>query len=77
MNSSYRVVAVVAGNSEAVVLGGLIPDTQYQLTVAAIWSGRKYRSRPIVFRTLGKKKSSNFRYTSAISSEDSYKIKRN
>lgn len=56
MNSSYRVVAVVAGNSEAVVLGGLIPDTQYQLTVAAIWSGRKYRSRAIVFRTLGKKK---------------------
>lgn len=53
MNSSYRVVAVVNGNSEAVVLGGLIPDTTYQLTVAAIWSGRKYRSRAIVFRTLG------------------------
>jgi hypothetical protein len=44
---------VVAGNSEAVVLGGLIPDTQYQLTVAAIWSGKKYRSRAIIFRTLG------------------------
>lgn len=27
-------------------------DTQYLLTVAAIWSGRKYRSRPIIFRTL-------------------------
>lgn len=52
---SYRVVAVVAGNSEAVILGGLVPDTQYQLTVAAIWSGRKYRSRAIVFRTLGKR----------------------
>ncbi|XP_070499824.1 uncharacterized protein [Chironomus tepperi] len=48
-----RVIAVVAGNSEAVVLGGLIPDTQYQLVVAAIWSGRKYRSRAIIFRTLG------------------------
>lgn len=50
---SYRVVAVVAGNSEAVTLFGLSPDTQYQLTVTAVWSGRKYRSRPIVFRTLG------------------------
>jgi hypothetical protein len=53
MNLSYRVVAVVAGNSEAVILGGLLPDTQYQLTVTATWSGRKYRSRTIVFRTLG------------------------
>lgn len=52
-NSSYRVVAVVAGNSEAVTLYGLSPDTQYQLTVTAVWSGKKYRSRPIVFRTLG------------------------
>lgn len=53
LNLSYRVVAVVAGNSEAVTLFGLSPDTQYQLTVAAVWNGRKYRSRPIVFRTLG------------------------
>lgn len=51
---SYRVVAVVAGNSEAVTLFNLSPDTQYQLTVTSVWSGRKYRSRPIVFRTLGK-----------------------
>uniref|UniRef100_A0A182QJQ1 Fibronectin type-III domain-containing protein n=1 Tax=Anopheles farauti TaxID=69004 RepID=A0A182QJQ1_9DIPT len=43
---------VVAGNREAVTLGGLTPDTQYQLTVAAVWNGKKYRSRPIVFRTL-------------------------
>lgn len=50
---SYRVVAVVAGNSEAVTLTGLKADTQYQLTVAAVWQGKKYRSRPIVFRTLG------------------------
>lgn len=50
---SYRVVAVVAGNSEAVTLSGLRPDTQYQVSVAAVWGGRKYRSRPIVFRTLG------------------------
>ncbi|XP_017779171.1 PREDICTED: uncharacterized protein LOC108564579 isoform X2 [Nicrophorus vespilloides] len=47
-----RVVAVVAGNSDAVTLSGLKADTQYQLTVAAVWGGRKYRSRPIVFRTL-------------------------
>ncbi|KAG5678141.1 hypothetical protein PVAND_007838 [Polypedilum vanderplanki] len=53
-----RVIAVVAGNSEAVVLGGLIPDTQYQLTVAAIWSGKKYRSRAIIFRTLGESEES-------------------
>lgn len=50
---SYRVVAIVAGNSEAVTLSGLKADTQYQLTVAAVWRGKKYRSRPIVFRTLG------------------------
>ncbi|XP_049823655.1 uncharacterized protein LOC109601405 isoform X2 [Aethina tumida] len=47
-----RVVAVVAGNSDAVTLSGLKADTQYQVTVAAVWAGKKYRSRPIVFRTL-------------------------
>ncbi|CAH1122128.1 unnamed protein product [Ceutorhynchus assimilis] len=52
-DASYRVVAIVAGNSDAVTLSNLNPDTQYQLTVSAIWAGRKYRSRPIVFRTLG------------------------
>lgn len=51
---SYRVVEVVAGNSDAVTLSNLYPDTQYHLTVSAVWSGKKYRSRPIVFRTLGK-----------------------
>lgn len=51
---SYRVVAVVAGNSEAVTLSGLRADTQYQLVVTAVRSGKKFRSRPIVFRTLGK-----------------------
>lgn len=51
MEISYRVVAEVTANSEAVELDGLIPDTQYQVTVAAIRSGRKYFSRPIVFRT--------------------------
>lgn len=45
---------MVAGNRDAVTLGGLTPDTQYQLTVAAVWNGKKYRSRPIVFRTLGR-----------------------
>ncbi|XP_020278601.1 uncharacterized protein LOC109852136 isoform X2 [Pseudomyrmex gracilis] len=49
-----RVVAVVAGNSEAVTLSGLQADTQYQLVVTAVRAGKKYRSRPIVFRTLGK-----------------------
>ncbi|XP_050305145.1 uncharacterized protein LOC126742535 isoform X2 [Anthonomus grandis grandis] len=47
-----RVVEVVAGNSDAVTLSNLNPDTQYQLTVSAVWAGRKFRSRPIVFRTL-------------------------
>ncbi|XP_076674379.1 uncharacterized protein LOC143372222 isoform X2 [Andrena cerasifolii] len=47
-----RVVAVVAGNSEAVTLSGLRADTQYQLFVTAVRAGKKYRSRPIVFRTL-------------------------
>lgn len=51
---SYRVVAVVAGNSEAVTLSGLRADTQYQLVVTAVRGGKKFRSRPIVFRTLGK-----------------------
>ncbi|XP_078043504.1 uncharacterized protein LOC144473481 isoform X2 [Augochlora pura] len=51
-DASYRVVAVVAGNSEAVTLSGLKADTQYQLTVTATRAGKKYRSRPIVFRTL-------------------------
>ncbi|KAJ2948963.1 hypothetical protein O0L34_g5900 [Tuta absoluta] len=52
-DASYRVVLEVAGNSDAVILSGLEADTQYQVTVAALWGGHKYRSRPIVFRTLG------------------------
>ncbi|GAB1868339.1 FNDC5 protein [Camponotus japonicus] len=47
-----RVVAVVAGNSEAVTLSNLRADTQYQLVVTAVRAGKKFRSRPIVFRTL-------------------------
>ncbi|XP_022917945.1 uncharacterized protein [Onthophagus taurus] len=47
-----RVVAMVAGNSDAVTLSGLKPDTQYQLFVIAVWNGTRYRSRPIVFRTM-------------------------
>ncbi|GJQ71444.1 hypothetical protein Trydic_g11169 [Trypoxylus dichotomus] len=43
---------MVAGNSEAVTLTGLKADTQYQLSVIAIWNGKRYRSRPIVFRTM-------------------------
>lgn len=45
---------MVAGISEGVVLRSLRPDTQYQLTVSAIYSGnKKFRSRVITFRTLG------------------------
>ncbi|XP_053987606.1 uncharacterized protein LOC128880997 isoform X3 [Hylaeus volcanicus] len=51
-DASYRVVAEVAGNSEAVTLSGLRADTQYQLIVTAVRAGKKFRSRPIVFRTL-------------------------
>ncbi|XP_051156901.1 uncharacterized protein LOC127278959 isoform X3 [Leptopilina boulardi] len=57
-NSSYRVVAVVAGNSEAVTLSGLRADTQYQLVVTAVRGGKRYKSRPIVFRTLEPPKTS-------------------
>uniref|UniRef100_A0A182TKE7 Fibronectin type III domain-containing protein n=1 Tax=Anopheles melas TaxID=34690 RepID=A0A182TKE7_9DIPT len=52
VNYSANKGCMVAGNRDAVTLGGLTPDTQYQLTVAAVWNGKKYRSRPIVFRTL-------------------------
>lgn len=52
-------MAVVAGHSQAVVLGNLLPDTQYQLTVAAVYNGRKYKSRPIVFKTMGEFTSSS------------------
>lgn len=43
---------MVAGNSEAVTLSNLRADTQYQLVVTAVRAGKKFRSRPIVFRTL-------------------------
>ena len=45
---------MVAGNSEAVTLNNLHADTQYQLIVTAVKQGKKFRSRPIVFRTLGR-----------------------
>ncbi|XP_037887356.1 uncharacterized protein LOC119636199 isoform X6 [Glossina fuscipes] len=51
-DDSYRVMQDVAGNSEAIVLDRLSPGTQYSITVTAIWMGKKYRSRQIVFRTL-------------------------
>jgi hypothetical protein len=53
MKLSLRVAAAISGKSEAVVLQGLRSDTQYQVTVTATWSGKKYRSRPVQFRTLG------------------------
>uniref|UniRef100_A0A336L7R1 CSON004555 protein n=1 Tax=Culicoides sonorensis TaxID=179676 RepID=A0A336L7R1_CULSO len=50
-NASFRIVLVVAGNSKAVVLGNLVPDTQYTLTVTAIYKSKRYRSRPVTFKT--------------------------
>lgn len=44
----------VAGNSEAIILDRLTPSTQYSIVVSAVWLGKKYRSRQIIFRTLGK-----------------------
>ena len=51
MSLNYRTAVVVITKLEAVELDGLIPDTQYQVTVAAILQGTKHFSRPIVFRT--------------------------
>ncbi|GAB0095019.1 Fibronectin type-III domain-containing protein [Sergentomyia squamirostris] len=67
-DASYRVVAEVAGNSEAVTLINLVPSTQYQLTVAALFNGKKYRSRPIVFRTLELSKTSAHQGVGALGS---------
>ncbi|XP_067633286.1 uncharacterized protein [Eurosta solidaginis] len=54
----YRVVQDVAGNSEAIILDRLSPSTQYSIAVTAVWLGKKYRSRQIIFRTLDMPKSS-------------------
>jgi hypothetical protein len=43
----------IAGDSEAITLVELLPATQYTLYVSAYWNGQKYRSRSIIFRTLG------------------------
>nr|XP_018914534.1 PREDICTED: uncharacterized protein LOC109042317 isoform X1 [Bemisia tabaci]XP_018914535.1 PREDICTED: uncharacterized protein LOC109042317 isoform X1 [Bemisia tabaci]XP_018914536.1 PREDICTED: uncharacterized protein LOC109042317 isoform X1 [Bemisia tabaci]XP_018914537.1 PREDICTED: uncharacterized protein LOC109042317 isoform X1 [Bemisia tabaci] len=51
-DASYRVVVVVAANCESVQLTGLIPNTQYTLSVAAFRASKKYRSSPVVFKTL-------------------------
>ncbi|KAM7345877.1 uncharacterized protein ACRADG_011971 isoform 2-T22 [Cochliomyia hominivorax] len=47
-----RVVQDVAGNSEAIILDRLTPGTQYSIAVTAVWLGKKYRSRQVIFRTL-------------------------
>uniref|UniRef100_A0A1B0BGE4 Fibronectin type III domain-containing protein n=1 Tax=Glossina palpalis gambiensis TaxID=67801 RepID=A0A1B0BGE4_9MUSC len=52
LSQAELVMQDVAGNSEAIVLDRLSPGTQYSITVTAIWMGKKYRSRQIVFRTL-------------------------
>ncbi|XP_029404776.2 uncharacterized protein LOC105222846 isoform X2 [Bactrocera dorsalis] len=54
-----RVVQDVAGNSEAIILDRLSPSTQYSIAVTAIWLGKKYRSRQIIFRTLDMPKTSS------------------
>ncbi|XP_065369309.1 uncharacterized protein LOC135961696 isoform X1 [Calliphora vicina] len=51
-DDSYRVVQDVAGNSEAIILDRLTPGTQYSIAVTAVWLGKKYRSRQVIFRTL-------------------------
>lgn len=51
MSFNYRTAVEVITKLDAVELDGLIPDTQYQVTVAAIQQGRRHFSRPIVFRT--------------------------
>ncbi|XP_061387736.1 uncharacterized protein LOC133322796 [Musca vetustissima] len=53
-DDSYRVMQDVAGNSEAIILDRLTPGTQYSIVVSAVWLGKKYRSRQVIFRTLGK-----------------------
>lgn len=50
---SYRVVVTVPAQSEAVVLKNLSPNTQYQLSVTAVFRGHRSRSRQVIFRTLG------------------------
>ena len=52
-SDSYRVVVVVAGNSDSVTLSNLKADTQYAVTITALKAGKKFKSRPVVFRTLG------------------------
>lgn len=43
----------MAAHSEAVVLKNLSPNTQYQLSVTAVCRGHRFRSRQVIFRTLG------------------------
>ncbi|XP_026469603.1 fibronectin type III domain-containing protein 5-like [Ctenocephalides felis] len=50
--ASYRVVASINSSSDAITLVDLHPDTQYSLTVTAVWLNKKIKSRAIVFRTL-------------------------
>jgi hypothetical protein len=49
---SYKIVAGIAGNSKAVTIGGLNPETLYELSITAFRKGEKFSSEPIVFRTL-------------------------
>uniref|UniRef100_A0A0K8V4U6 Fibronectin type-III domain-containing protein n=2 Tax=Bactrocera latifrons TaxID=174628 RepID=A0A0K8V4U6_BACLA len=76
-DDSYRVVQDVAGNSEAIILDRLSPSTQYSIAVTAIWLGKKYRSRQIIFRTLDMPKTSSQQdyapghTTSALGSQNS------
>lgn len=44
-------VSLVAGNSKSITLRELQPDTEYQVTITAFVDGKKFKSRPKVFRT--------------------------
>ena len=54
LSVSYRTLDVVAGNSNFITLRNLEPGTQYQVTVVAVKGGKRYRSRPTIFLTMGK-----------------------
>lgn len=44
-------MSLVAGNSKSITLRDLQPDTEYQVTITAFVDGKKFKSRPKVFRT--------------------------
>ncbi|XP_063701772.1 uncharacterized protein LOC134831874 [Culicoides brevitarsis] len=50
--ANFRIVHNVTGNVKEVIIDKLDPDTQYTLTVTAIYNkNRRFKSKPITFRT--------------------------